>query len=69
MGARGTLTLLSLHIHGFSATVYAQHLFFDGLADAGGWYAYQFCRHKWHRVGVAVGVALITTLGLVTLIG
>jgi putative Mn2+ efflux pump MntP len=58
-----------IYIHSFSFDKYFLHLIFDGAADAGGWYSYQFCRHRWHRVAVAVGFALITTLGLVMIVG
>ena len=63
------MSLFTLHIHGFSLVTYCQHLFFDGIADAGGWFAYQFCKHRWHRISIAVGFALLTTLALVTLVG
>lgn len=61
--------LFELHAHGFDVITFIQHLFFDGIADAGGWYASGFCKHAWHRVTVAVSFALITTLALVTLVG
>jgi hypothetical protein len=58
------------HIHGLpGARLYSQHLFFDGLADAGGFYASTFCRHWYHKVPIAVAFALVTTLALVTLVG
>jgi len=58
------------HIHGFPGTkLYTQHLFFDGIADAGGFYASTFCKHWYHRLPIAVGFALVTTLALVTLVG
>lgn len=58
------------HIHGFPGPkLYSQHLFFDGIADAGGFYASTFCKHWYHRIPIAVGFALISTLLLVTLVG
>lgn len=58
------------HIHGFpGAHAYGQHLFFDGIADAGGFYASTFCKHWYHKLPIAVGFALGTTLALVTLVG
>lgn len=58
------------HIHGFPGTkLYTQHLFFDGIADAGGFYASTFCKHWYHRVPIAIGFALVSTLALVTLVG
>jgi hypothetical protein len=58
------------HIHGFpGAKLYTQHLFFDGIADAGGFYASSFCKHWYHKVPIAVGFALISTFALVTLVG
>lgn len=58
------------HIHGFPGTkLYSQHLFFDGIADAGGFYASTFCKHWYHRIPIAVGFALGSTLALVTLVG
>lgn len=63
--------LFDLHqIHGIpSAKLYTQHIYFDGIGDAGGYYAATFCSHWYHRVPIAVGIALLTTLALVTLIG
>jgi len=58
------------HVHGFPGTkLYSQHLFFDGIADAGGFYASTFCKHWYHRLPIAVGFALGSTLALVTLVG
>ena len=58
------------HIHGFPGVkTYGQHLFFDGIGDAGGYYAATFCSHWYHRIPLAVGIALGTTLALVTLVG
>lgn len=48
---------------------YLKHLFFDGIADCGGYYASRFCKHRWHRLTLAVAFALATTLALVTLVG
>jgi hypothetical protein len=56
-------------IHSFTLWTYVRHLFFDGLGDAGGYYAATFCKHKWHRVGIAIACGLLTTLALVSLIG
>jgi hypothetical protein len=58
------------HVHGFPGTkLYAQHLFFDGIADAGGFYASTFCKHWYHKIPIAVGFAFGSTLLLVTLVG
>lgn len=58
------------HIHGFPGTkLYSQHLFFDGIADAGGFYASTFCKHWYHRVPIAVAFALGSTFLLVSLVG
>jgi len=57
-------------IHGIpSLKLYTQHIYFDGIADAGGFYAATFCNHWYHRIPIAVGIALLTTLALVTLVG
>ncbi len=57
-------------IHGIpSAKLYTQHLYFDTIGDAGGYYAATFCRHWYHRIPIAVGIALLSTLALVTVIG
>jgi hypothetical protein len=57
-------------IHGIpTAKLYVQHIYFDGIADAGGFYAATFCAHWYHKIPIAVGIALLTTLALVTLIG
>lgn len=57
-------------IHGVpSAKLYVQHLYFDGIADAGGFYAATFCKHWYHRIPIAIGFALICTFCLVTLVG
>ncbi len=61
--------IFALHPHGFSLIVFCQHLFFDGIADAGGYYAATFCKHRWHRILVGVSFAMVTTLALVTLVG
>lgn len=63
--------LFDLHrIHGFPGTkLYSQHLFFDGIADAGGFYASTFCKHWYHKIPIAVSFALLSTLALVTLVG
>jgi hypothetical protein len=58
------------HIHGLpSLHLFSAHLFFEGLADAGGYYASTFCKHWYHRVPIAIGFALISTLALTTLVG
>jgi hypothetical protein len=58
------------HIHGFPGMhAYGQHLYFDAIADAGGFYASTFCKHWYHRLPIAVGFALVSTLALVTLVG
>lgn len=57
-------------IHGIpTAKLYFQHIYFDGIGDAGGYYAATFCSHWYHRIPIAVGFALLTTLALVTLVG
>lgn len=57
-------------IHGFPGPkLYTQHLYFDGISDAGGYYAATFCKHWYHRVPIAVGFALVSTFLLVTLVG
>jgi hypothetical protein len=57
-------------IHGIpTAKLYAQHLYFDGIGDAGGFYAATFCAHWYHKIPIAIGIALLSTLALVTLIG
>ena len=58
------------HIHGTpTLLLYTQHLYFDGIADAGGFYAATFCKHWYHRVPIAVGFALVTSFCLITLVG
>jgi hypothetical protein len=58
------------HIHGFPGMrAYGQHLFFDSIGDAGGFYAATFCKHWYHRIPIAVGIALAATLALVTIVG
>jgi hypothetical protein len=58
------------HVHGFpGAHLYAQHLYFDGIADAGGYYAATFCKHWYHRLPIAIAFALGATFLLVTLVG
>ncbi len=63
--------LFDLHsIHGIpSVKLYTQHLYFDAIGDAGGYYAATFCTHWYHRIPIAVGIALLSTLALVTVIG
>jgi hypothetical protein len=57
-------------VHGLpSARLYTQHLFFDGIADAGGFYASSFCKHWYHKIPIAVAFALASTFALVTLVG
>lgn len=57
-------------IHGIpSAKLYTQHIYFDGIGDAGGYYAATFCHHWYHRIPIAVGIALLTTLALVIFVG
>lgn len=59
-----------LHIGPFPGMkIYSQHLFFDTIGDAGGFYAATFCKHWWHKVPIAVGFALATTYFLVTMVG
>ncbi len=63
--------LFDLHsIHGIPSTkLYTQHLYFDAIGDAGGYYTATFCTHWYHRIPIAVGIALLSTLALVTVIG
>jgi hypothetical protein len=63
------VSTLLIHVHGFDLPTYLKHLFFDGIADAGGYYASRFCTHRWHRVAIAISFALVSTLALVTLVG
>jgi hypothetical protein len=56
-------------LHAFTLWTYIRHLFFDGLGDAGGYYAATFCVHRWHRVAIAIMCGLLTTLALVILVG
>lgn len=56
-------------LHAFTLWIYLRHLFFDGLGDAGGYYAATFCRHRWHRWVIAGACGLLTTLALVVLVG
>lgn len=57
-------------VHGVpTAKLFTQHLYFDGIADAGGFYAATFCKHWYHRVPIAIGFALVCTFALVTLVG
>lgn len=48
---------------------YFLHLFFEGIAAVGGYYARSFCKHTWHRVLVAVVWSMITTLVLINMVG
>lgn len=58
------------HIHGFpGAKAYGQHLYFDGISDAGGFYASTFCKHWYHRIPIAIIFALVSTYTLVSLVG
>lgn len=66
---RAVSTLFLLHLHGFDISTYVQHLFFDAIADGGGYYASRFCKHRRHRIAIAVVFALLSTLALVTLVG
>lgn len=56
-------------LHAFTALKYFEHLGFDGIADAGGYYASKFCKHRRHRIAIAVSFAFLTTLALVGLVG
>ncbi len=57
-------------VHGVpSAKLYTQHLYFDAIGDAGGYWAATFCKHWYHRIPLAVGIALLSTFALVTVIG
>lgn len=58
------------HLHGFPGIkLYSQHLFWDAMIDAVGFYAATFCKHWYHRVFIALGGALVGTYLLVTLVG
>lgn len=57
--------LVELHL---DLIKYFEHLIFDGASGAGGYWASQFCQHTWHRVALAIGSSLITTLLLVLLV-
>ena len=63
------MSVLLVHAHGFNLLTYARHLFFDGCADCGGFYASRLCPHRRHRIAVAIAIALVSTLALVTLVG
>lgn len=71
LAAGGLLTLFDLHhIHHFPGLhAYGGHLYFEAIADAGGFYASTFCKHWYHRVPIAIGFALVSTYALVTLVG
>ena len=56
-------------IHGFSFKTYGQHFYFELIAGLGGYWASSFCEHWYHRVPLFIGVDLLTTLALVTLVG
>lgn len=56
-------------LHAFTAVKYFEHLFFDGIADAGGYWAAKFCKHPWHRIAIAVAFGLVSTLALVVFVG
>jgi len=56
-------------IHGFSFKTYGQHFYFELVAGLGGYWASSFCEHWYHRVPLFIGVDLLTTLALVTLVG
>lgn len=58
------------HLHGFPGVkAYGQHLYWDSIADIGGWWAAGFCNHWYHRVPLAIFFALASTFALVTLVG
>lgn len=63
--------LFNLHdIHGVpTARLFSQHLYFDSISDAGGFYAATLCKHWYHKIPVAIAFALISTFCLVTLVG
>ena len=50
-------------------SVYLAHLLFEGCAAVGGYYARAFCKHRWHRVAVAVIWSMVTTFVLVQIVG
>lgn len=63
------LSLLGLDAQPFHLETFLTHLFFEGIADAGGYWASRFCQHTWHRVTIAVGFALVATYVLTTFVG
>ena len=50
-------------------SVYFVHLLFEGCAAVGGYYARAFCKHRWHRIAVAVTWSMVTTFVLVQIVG
>lgn len=48
---------------------YFLHLIFEGCAAVGGYYARAFCKHRWHRIAVAIAWSMLTTLILVKIVG
>ena len=57
-------------IHGIpSLKLYSEHLYFDSISDAGGFYAATFCNHWYHKIPIAIVIALLSTFLLVTIIG
>lgn len=63
------MSLFDIHLHGFSLVIFIQHLFLDGLATGGGYYARSFCEHWYHRVAIGVAIWIVSTVLLVTLVG
>jgi hypothetical protein len=61
--------MFGLQWHHVSTEVFFQHLALDSIAAAGGYYARRFCSHFHHRVLVAVGFTLLSTLLIVSLVG
>lgn len=58
-----------LSLHSFTLVTFLWHLLFDGIGDAGGYWASKFCRHAYHRIPLAMACGLISTLLMVTLVG
>lgn len=57
-------------IHGVHDPVlYFQHFYLDGCAGLGGYWAATMCSHAWHRIVVMIGIDILVTFLLVTIVG
>lgn len=57
-------------IHGVhNPLLYFQHFYLDACAGLGGYWAATMCSHAWHRVLVMMGIDILVTFLLVTIIG